>query len=65
MNKPYIEISILQNGVNPLFSSTGFYYQTKIMEVNHEIEKFVFFQALFLKMYIFEVVTFFSRRVLI
>ena len=53
-------ISSFQNGLNDLFTSTGFYFNSKIIEVSHKGKNNVFnFWTLFSKMYIFEVVTFF------
>ena len=41
MNKPNIHtnigISSFQNGFNNLFSSTGFYYKSKIVKGCHEV----------------------------
>ena len=53
-------ISSFQNGLNDLFSSTGFYFKSKVIEVSHKGKNNIFnFWTLFPKMYIFEVVTFF------
>ena len=71
MNKPnirnnIIDISSFQNGLNGLFSSTGFYLKSKVIEGSHKGKNMFFnFWALLLKMYIFEVVTFFSCLVVI
>ena len=71
MNKPNIHsniivISSFQNGLNDLFSSTGFSFGAKLYKaVIRGIHVFFNFCTLFLKIYIFEVVTFFSCLVLI
>ena len=67
MNKPNIHNNIIgsmsgfQNRFNNLFSSTGFYFKIKVIEGSHKGKNNVFFNfwALFFKIYIFEVVTFF------
>ena len=70
INKPNIQnnifvISSFQTGLNELFSSTGFYFESKVIEGSHEKENmFLNFWDFFLKIYIFEVVTFFSRLVI-
>ena len=59
-----IGISSFQTGLNVLFSSTGFYFKSKVMEGSHKGKNmFFYFRALLPKMYTFEVVTFFSRLV--
>ena len=70
-NKPnmcnnIIDISSFQNGLIDLFSSTGFYFKSKVIESSHK-GKNMFFNlgTLLLKTYIFEVVTFFSCIVVI
>ena len=66
INKPnidnnIIDISSFQNGLNELFSSTGFCVKSKVIEVSQKRENIFFnFWALCLKMCIFDVVTFFS-----
>ena len=71
INKPnihnnIIDISSFQNGLDDLFSSTGFYLKSKVIEGSHKGKNMFFnFWALLLKMYIFEVVTFFSCLVVI
>ena len=71
VNKPnihnnIIDISDFQNWVNVLFSSTGFYLKSKVIEGSHKVKSIFFnFWAPLLKMYIFEVVTFFSGLVFI
>ena len=57
-----IDISSFQNGLNDLYSSTGFYLKSKVIEVSHKEKNL---GALLLKMYIFEVATFFSCLVVI
>ena len=71
MNKPNINtninISSFLNVLNHLFSSTDFYFQSKIIE-DSEVKcknNILDFRALPLKMNIFEVVTFFSRHMFI
>ena len=62
-----IVISSFQTGLNELFSSTGFYFESKVIEGSHEKKKknmFLNFWDFFLKIFIFEVVTFFSRLVI-
>ena len=67
MNKPNIHnniiggISSFQNGVNDFFSSTGFYFKSKVIEGSSHKgkKKFLNFLALFFKRCIFEVVTIF------
>ena len=59
------EISSFQNGLNNLFSSTGFYLKSNVLEGSHKGKNMFFnFRAL-LKMYIFAVVTFFYCLVVI
>ena len=60
------DISSFQNGFNDLYSSTGFYLKSKVIEGSHK-GKNMFFNilALLFKIYIFEVVTFFSFVVVI
>ena len=71
MNKPNIRNNIIdipsfQNGLNGLFSSTGFYLKSKVIEGSHKGKKMFFnILALLFKIYIFEVVTFFSFVVVI
>ena len=71
INKPNIDnkiigISSFRNGLNELFSSTGFYLKSKVIEVSQKRENiFFYFWVLCLKMYIFDVVTFFSCLVFI
>ena len=68
MNKPNIHnniigsISSFQNWLNNLFSSTGFYFNSKFIEVSRQGKNNRLFNlwTLFFKMYIFEVVVFFS-----
>ena len=51
--------------LNDLFSSTGFYFKGKVIEgSNKKKNKFLNLWALFLKIFIFENVTFFSRLVI-
>ena len=69
INKPTMQnnlvISSFQTGLNDLFSSTGFYFKSKVIEGSHKKKNmFLNFWALFLKIYIFEVVTFFSHLVI-
>ena len=66
INKPnihnnIIDISSFQNGLKDLFSSTGLYLKSKVVGEN----MFFNFWTPLLKMYIFEVVTFFSCLVVI
>ena len=64
MQNNIIDISSFQTGLNVLFSSTGFYVKSKVIEGSHKGKNMFFnFQALLPKMYIFEVVIFFSRIV--
>ena len=71
INKPnihnnIIDISSFQNGLNILFSSTGFYFKSKVLEGSHKGKKLFFnFWALLVKMYIFAVLVFFSCLVVI
>ena len=71
INKPNIHnniigISSFETGINDLFSLTGFYFKSKVIEGSHKGKNMFFnFWALLLKMYIFEVVTLFSRLVVI
>ena len=64
-NKPNIhnninDISSFQNGLNYIFNSTGFYLKSKVIEGSHKGKNAFFnFWAILLKMYSFEVVTFF------
>ena len=61
-----INISSFQNGLNELFSSTSFYLKSKVIEGSHKGKNMFFnFWALLLKLYIFDVVTFFSCLVVI
>ena len=61
MHKNIIDISSFQNGINDLFSSTGFYLKSKVIEGSQKGRNTFFnFWAFLLKMYIFEIVTFFS-----
>ena len=61
-----IDISSFQNGLNDLYSSTGFYLKSKVIEGSHKGKKMFFnILALLFKIYIFEVVTFFSFVVVI
>ena len=63
-NKPnihnnIIDISSFQNGLNNFFSSAGFYLKSEALEGSRKGKNMFFnFRALFLKMYIFAVVTF-------
>ena len=65
INKPNIHNNIndilsFQNGLNVLLSSTGFYLKSKVVEGSHRGENlFSNFWTLLLKIYIFEIVTFF------
>ena len=52
-------ISSFQNGFNDLFTSTGFYFKSKVIEGSHKGKMFFNFWVFSLKMYIFEVVAFF------
>ena len=71
INKPNIHNNIIdtssfQNGLNILFSSTGFYFKSKVLEGSHKGKKLFFnFWALLVKMYIFAVLVFFSCLVVI
>ena len=60
------DILSFETGLNVLFTSTGFYFKSKVIEDNQK-GKIYFFDSWVLlpKMYIFEVVTFFSRPVVI
>ena len=47
INKPnihnnIIDISSFQNGLNDLFSSTGFYLKSKVMEGSHKEKNMIF-----------------------
>ena len=60
------DISSFQNGLNDLSSSTDFCLKSKVIEESHNWKNMFFsFWALLLKIYIFEVVTFFSCLVVI
>ena len=51
------QVSSFQNWLNDLFSSTGFYFESNVIEGSHKEENMFFnFWTLLLKMYIFEVV---------
>ena len=66
INNTIIGISSFETGINDLFSLTGFYFKSKVIQGSHKGKNMFFnFWALLLKMYIFEVVTFFSRLVVI
>ena len=55
-----------QVGLNDLFNSTGFYFENKVIEVSHKGKNsFLIFGHFFFKMYILEVVGFFSCLVVI
>ena len=55
-----IDISSFQTRHNVFFSSTGFYFESKVIQRSHKGKNmFLKFKALLPKMYIFEVVTFF------
>ena len=67
MNKPNIHndigsISSFQNELNDLFSSTGFYLKSKVIEGRHKGENNMLFNywALYFKMYILRSWNFFS-----
>ena len=61
-----IDISNFQTGLNVLFNSTGLYIKNKVIEGSHKGKNMFFdFWALLPKMYIFEVVTFCSRLVVV
>ena len=65
MQNKIIVISSFQTGFSDLFSSTGFYFKSKVIEGSHNRKNmFLNFWALFLKIYIFQVVTFFSHLVI-
>ena len=54
-----IDISSFSTGLNILFSSTGFYFKSKVIEGLHKRKNMFFnFWALLPKIYIFEVVIF-------
>ena len=61
INKPNIQkniivISSFKTGPNDLFSSTGFYFKSKVIEGSHKKKNvFLNFWALFLKIYIFDI----------
>ena len=59
MHNNIIGISGFPNGLNHLFSSSGFYFKSKDIEGSHKGKMLSSFWTLLLKMYIFEVVTFF------
>ena len=66
MHSNIIDISSFQNGLNDLFSSTGFYLKSKVIEGSYKSKNMFFnFWALLLKIYIFEIVTFLSCLVFI
>ena len=61
-----IDISRFQTGLNVLFSSIGFYFKSKVIEGSQK-GKNMFFNSLALvtKMFIFEIVKFFSHLVVV
>ena len=60
MHNNIIDISSFQNGLNVLFSSTGFYLKSKVLEGSHKGKNMFFcFWTLLHKIYIFVVVIFF------
>ena len=71
INKPNIhnniDISSFQNGLNDLFSSTGFYLTSKVIEGSHNGKNMFFFNfwAFLFKIHIFQVVAFSSCLVVI
>ena len=66
MHNNVIDISSLQTVLNVLFSSIGFYFKSKVIENSHKRKNMFFnFWILLPKMYIFEVVTFFSCLVVV
>ena len=61
-----IDISSFQSGLNNLLSSTGFYFKSKVIQGSHNGKNMIFnFWALLLRMYIFEVVTFFVSHLVV
>ena len=61
MHNNIIDISSFQIGLTNLFSSTGCYFKSKVMEGSHKEKNMIFnFWALLVKIYIFEVLTFFG-----
>ena len=60
INQIYIITLVFENGINRPFSSTVYYFKSKIVEGSHKMRKqcFLNFCALLLKMYILEVVSF-------
>ena len=64
VNKPNIHnsigISSFQTGLNDVFSSTSFYFKSKVIEGNHKGKNMFLNFCSLLKMYVFEVVIFFS-----
>ena len=67
INQIYIITLVFENGINRPFSSTFYYFKSKIVEGSHKMRKqcFLNFWALLLKMYILEVVSFVSGLLLI
>ena len=67
INQIYIITLVFENGINRPFSSTIYYFKSKIVEGSHKMRKqcFLNFCALLLKMYILEVVSFVSGLLLI
>ena len=69
INKPNmhnnIDISSFWNGLNHPFGSTGFYLRAKLQKIIRKWKNnlFFIFQVIFLEVYIFKDVTFFSRLV--
>ena len=61
-----IDISSFQSGLNNLLSSTGFYFKSNVIQGSHNGKNMIFnFWALLLRMYIFEVVTFFVSHLVV
>ena len=66
MHNNIIDISSFQNRLNDLFSSTGFYLESKVIEGSRKGKNTFFnFWALLLKIYIFQAAKFFSCLVVI
>ena len=66
MQNNIIRISNFQNRLNNLFTLTGFYFKSKVVKFSHKRKNMFFnFWVFLLKICISDVVTFFSRLVVI
>ena len=65
MQNNIIDISSFLTGMDVLFNSTGFYFKSKVLGCHNGKTIYIFFNfwALLPKMYIFEIMTFFTCQV--